>query len=280
MVLQHSPSRQQSSQDQTSIITTTASPRNRTMPVTLETIASMIDSVQSDSTTTKASIDELKSTMDDTMKKVLERIENVEASIRTQATRTNFIEHDIDLIREDIESIKTTKSSVNDIKDVIRESQMRIAKQCNLVFMGVPENHDAINTVKAILHIILPDFNLNIDNNRLGNVDTSKLPRPMRIPLSTLDERRLALRNCRKLKGHPEFKGISVKPDLTKRQISLLNEKRAGQNTTGGSQIQQTSTTGSGPGARNKRKSQPIFNFQSTSRPRMDSVTSDPMNMD
>jgi hypothetical protein len=190
------------------------------------------------------------------------------------------MEHEIDLIREDIESVKTTvKSSVRNMEDVIRESQLRISKQCNLVFMGVSEDDDAVTKVKAVLEIILPDRNFDIDNNRLGNPDTSKLPRPMRVELSTIGEKRPALKNCRKLKGHQEFQGISVKPDLTK-QISMLNEKRAGALSTVGSQPQPSSSGGSSLGVRNKRKSQPLFNFQSTTRPRMDDVQYDSINMD
>jgi hypothetical protein len=252
------------------------------MPVTLDTIASMINDVQADLATTKASIDDMRSSMDETMQKVIQRMDNVEASIRSQATRTTFVEHEIELIRDDIESVKTTvKSSVTNMEDVIRESQLRISKQCNLVFMGVPEDDDAITKVKAILNIIHPDFNLDIENNRLGNPETSKLPRPMRVALPTIEERRLALRNCKKLKGHQEFKGISVKPDLTKRQISMLNEKRTGTLSAGGSQSQPTSSGGGSSSAvRNKRKSQPLFNFQSTSRARMEDVHSDPISID
>jgi hypothetical protein len=68
--------------------------------------------------------------MDDRTQKVLGRMENVEASIRSQETRKNFIEHEIDVMREDIESVKTTvKSSVTNMEDVIRETQLRISKQ-------------------------------------------------------------------------------------------------------------------------------------------------------
>jgi hypothetical protein len=262
MVLQHSPSRQHYSNNSPILkVNTEGSPVPNTMnTVTLDTIAEMITTTKAE---LKSSIDQIKSSVEESIQKMISRMDSVEATIRTHEARTDLLEHEIGLIRDDIDEVRTSaKSSVTSMEEIIREGQLRFTKQNNLVFMGVPENEEATSKVKAILQIILPDLQMDIEIHRLGNVDTCKLPRPIRIALSSVDEKRLALQNCRKLKGHQEFKGISVKPDLTLRQISMLNEKRTGFRHTAGSQP----TQGSGTNPRNKRKSEPLFNFQSSSR--------------
>jgi hypothetical protein len=139
-------------------------------------------------------------------------------------------------IRREIDDVKSSViTSLPDLEDKMREEQLKIMKQCYLIFMGIPEDNSATDTVEKILNILLPGSKRTIADNRLGHPDTSKKPRPMRVTMSSLDERRLALRNCKKLKDHPEYKKISVKPDLTRRQIALQAQKKNQPSTSQGS---------------------------------------------
>jgi hypothetical protein len=151
--------------------------------------------------------------------------------------------------------------------------------------MGVPENEQGLIVVSDILRIISPDNKISIENNRLGNQGSSRNPRPLRVTFPSVEERRAALRNCKKLKGHTEFKGISVKPDLTKRQISMLNERRSEDLWT---QFQSSSTSttdqrnnrGLGQGSKRKSQSDDQQQSQAARRPRMDHGSHDNTSMD
>jgi hypothetical protein len=251
--------------------------------ITLDTIAQMI---KDQGEGVKKSIDEVRNSMDNAIMQLSTRIKGVEAAITTQRCRTDALQKDVLGLRDDLQAVRSTiHTSVTEMEDVIREGQLRFAKQCNLVFMGVPEDEQALSVVSDMLRIISPDNKISIENNRLGNQGSSRNPRPLRVTFPSVEERRAALRNCKKLKGHTEFKGISVKPDLTKRQISMLNERRSEDLWT---RFQSSSTTtthqrnnrGLGQGSKRKSQSDDQQQSQATRRPRMDHAPNDNTSMD
>jgi hypothetical protein len=61
-------------------------------------------------------------------------------------------------------------------------------KISNLIILGILEDSNATTTVREILKIILPDSDCPILNNRVGDPKTSKMPRPIRIGLSSFKE--------------------------------------------------------------------------------------------
>jgi hypothetical protein len=232
MVLNHSPSRQSTSSylwNADMPGTSSQSPEvPQTTPTTLETLARMLRTNHAELTNNQAELKRSISSMDDKLNNVISRMDAVEETLRDQSSRTVLLEENMRSIESEVDVIKNAVTvHFSDVEEQIKEGHLRMMKVSNLIFMGVPEDTKATTTVREILKIILPDSDRPIMDNRVGDPKTSKMPRPMRIGLSSFEEKRLALKNCRKLKGHNEFKGISVKPDLTKRQIALLNEQKA-----------------------------------------------------
>jgi hypothetical protein len=159
---------------------------------------------------------------------VILRMDALGTSLQEQTNRTATLERSVSAIANEVDVIRNAVSvHFSEVEDQIKEGQMRMMKLSNLIIMGVPKDRRGTTTVREILKIILPEFDRPIVENRVGDPKTSKIPRPIRIALSSFDEKRFALDNCRKLKGHNEFKGILAKPDLTKRQIALLIEQKA-----------------------------------------------------
>src|SRR4051812_7942099 len=104
----------------------------------MEMLAEMIQS-------TKLSVVGLKNAVDESIKLILNRMDRVEEAVAIQQQTADNIEQDMIQMRSELDEVKST---VTTSEEIIRESQLRIAKQCNLVLMGISENEDAVEKAK------------------------------------------------------------------------------------------------------------------------------------
>lgn len=134
--------------------------------------------------------------------------------------RLNRLEEDNAQIRNDHSSIKEEIATIRkEMENSLHEEILKMKKLSCLIIKGVPETPDGIVLVSKLLQIILPDSHQHIviPNRRVGEIAEGKM-RPLRIQLNNHLQQKTALKNCKKLAGLEEFKGISVCPDLTKQQ--------------------------------------------------------------
>ena len=131
---------------------------------------------------------------------------------------------------------------VFDLRKIINETkseELVQQKECeaqNIIIHGLPEEPDTpegkeadIRTIKEILDDIevAPDFKSFI---RLGKRNESK-SRPIKLKMSTLNEKKSVMSNLSKLKQAPEnFRKISVTDDYTEKEREeirkMVNEAR------------------------------------------------------
>jgi hypothetical protein len=230
MPLHHSPSKQFPNMDHANTTGNDVRNLDLSAPVTLDAISKLISMSTME---VKAQIEDMRNSTNQNFQTMMGRMGELEKAIVESNFKIHLLENDVSGIRREIDDVKSSViTSLTDLEEKMREEQLKIMKQCNLIFMGIPEDNSATDTVEKILTILLPGSKRIIADNRLGHPDTSKKPRPMRVTMSSLDERRLALRNCKKLKDHPEYKKISVKPDLTRRQIAVQQAQKKNQPST------------------------------------------------
>jgi len=121
---------------------------------------------------------------------------------------------------------QTTQSTQHDVTDIrneldiavntIREENDRNRRKNNIIVMGIQESNNSDSTITDLLRLIAPNHT-DASHERVGKPDSSK-NRPVRIMLPNSIIKRDALKNCFKLHNNDTFKGISVRPDLTKKQ--------------------------------------------------------------
>jgi hypothetical protein len=113
---------------------------------------------------------------------------------------------------------------LRDLKDDVQEERRKFIRLSNVVLFGVPENHEGLETASKMIKILLPDWTEDIYDDRIGSADSAE-PRPLRVKLDNYTQKRKALSSKRKLATFPEFKGISVQPDMTKTEQVKSKEK-------------------------------------------------------
>lgn len=129
-----------------------------------------------------------------------------------------------------------------DLRSIMREQQNeqlveeRDKKQrsCNLVIHGFIENHaenkgEAKKTDEDFVKAFINDVGLDIAYKslfRLGSNEGKQGPykRPLKIVLSSEEEKDSIMANLRKLKGKEKYIGISVKEDYTVQERELIKE--------------------------------------------------------
>jgi hypothetical protein len=233
MPLHHSLSKQFPNMDHANTTGNDVRNLDLSAPVTLDAISKLISMLTMEVT---AQIEDMRNSTNQNFQTMMGRMGELEKAIVESNFKIHLLENDVSGIRREIDDVKSSvTTSLADLEEKMREEQLKIMKQCNLIFMGIPEDNSATDSVEKILNILIPGSKRIIADNRLGHPGTSKKPRPMRVTMSSLDERRLALRNCKKLKDHPEYKKISVKPDLTRRQIAIQAQKKNQPSTSQGS---------------------------------------------
>jgi len=110
-------------------------------------------------------------------------------------------------------------SITKNITSEISEQMNRYQRRMNIVIMGVPENPNAADTMVQLFEIIWPG-NLISNWTRIGDVNkTGSTARPIRVSLPNTAAKREIFANCKKLKDLDQFRGISVRRDLTKQQL-------------------------------------------------------------
>lgn len=161
------------------------------------------------------------------LENVSDRLTHMEKTYATMEPRIQGAEKEVEKVWEEVKTIKQNLADQNDdLQKLVKEEAQKLIKRNNLVLIGVPETPEGFEKVKSLLQLILPDHHINIINDRLGKPRSDEKPRPLRITLNTFSDKLIALNNCKLLKNKQEFKGISVKSDLTKRQLIDLQERK------------------------------------------------------
>jgi len=152
---------------------------------------------------------------------VLDRLNTLEDNQKHMETRLQALEHTNHKIVNDMqiskENADVLKKEVSQTLSQLKESQDRSWRKNNIVLMGILENEESDNTVCSLLNILLPKSNYLMSHERFGKQNESH-PRLIRVYLPNRIEKQKLLANCKLLHDNVEFKGISVKPDLTKTQ--------------------------------------------------------------
>ncbi|OXA44848.1 hypothetical protein Fcan01_20597 [Folsomia candida] len=120
------------------------------------------------------------------------------------------------------ESIKDTL--LQEVREEFVEQKQRLIRMCNIILMGVPESTEGLNVAAQLMKVIVPEWVGPLHDNRIGDPEGRK-PRPIRINLSTVQQKTQALKNCSMLKDRTEFKTISVRKDLTRQEQTEWKEK-------------------------------------------------------
>lgn len=107
----------------------------------------------------------------------------------------------------------------------LQESQNRLHKNCNILVMGISEEEDDNTIIADLLSILLPNYDRNFIHHRLGQNKVKEKNRPIKIKLASSVDKSTALNNCNKLRNIDRFSKISVRPDLTKKQIEIRQTK-------------------------------------------------------
>jgi hypothetical protein len=131
---------------------------------------------------------------------------------------------------------------LRELREDVQEERRKMIRLCNVVLFGVPETTAGMEIASRMMSILLPDWTGVIDDDRIGSADSAK-PRPLRLKLDNYHQKRRALASKRKLAAHPEFRGISVQPDMTKTEQIKSKEKSRSKPKSTSSASQLTSQT-------------------------------------
>lgn len=154
--------------------------------------------------------------------KYMGRLKQVEDQCKVLQQTVNANEQKQAKVNEDIRhTINATKSSISIDLEKTKERLDRMAKACNIIVKGIPEE-DESDLFARLIEIILPKRDDLPKFIRIGEKSTenpTERPRFIKTFLSSANEKATALRNCKFLKGLPDFDAVSVQPDLTKKQL-------------------------------------------------------------
>jgi len=201
-----------------------------------DNIPQMLRSIMQSNNEIRESMKKLNSKMDNT----ITIIQNLETTCQALDKRLTIIEQTNNEIADRVSAVETnqnsTESQVNAIQTdlnhinkaigtEIHEQMNRYQRRLNIMVMGIPENADAAKTLKKLFEIIWPGQQLP-PWSRIGEEKPEKT-RPVRITVGSAEERRTIFGNCKLLKNLVQFKGISVKKDLTKQQQAEVKHNYA-----------------------------------------------------
>ena len=182
-------------------------------------------------------------------KKILDKIQGIENRIeqtisKKLAENQKNIDEKINKVSESyadsVRRSNSTSEPTMDFRQIMRETKneelvqqrQREARAQNIVIHGFPEENDTqegnieadTNTIKELLKIIEVEAT-PVSIVRLGKRTESKR-RPIKIRMSTLNERELMMSSLGKLKVAPEkFKKISITEDYTIEERQVIKNK-------------------------------------------------------
>ena len=165
----------------------------------------------------------------------------------TLETKTKTLSHDVKEMKDEMNAIKTTISSIvrNEIDEGLHERNDIESRKMNLIVFGVPElnlddGSDWTTDKKVEADIKFTQQTLTrelgtamspregiVDARRIG-LKSEKGPRPLKIVFNNLQTKRHVLTNAKKLRESTDkiAKGMYINPDLTKRQREKENVLR------------------------------------------------------
>jgi hypothetical protein len=108
-------------------------------------------------------------------------------------------------------------SKLRELREAVQEERRKMNRLSNVT-------RASIEIASKMMKVLLPDWTGNIDEDRIGSIDSAK-PRPLRVKLDNYNQKRKALSSKRKLATHPELKGISVQRDMKTAEQKKSKEK-------------------------------------------------------
>jgi len=175
--------------------------------------------------------------MEDSLKRMeakLDKLDQLDAIIedlKTMNERYDRLEGRIaaveDRLNDDLDELKRTLAddAIKLLREEFVEQRERLTRLTNIILYGVPENTAGLNTAENLVKILLPSFTGPLIDASIGPspaASSTSKPRPLRVSLNNVNDQKLAMSNRGKLRGLDQFKGISLKKDLTKRQQQEL----------------------------------------------------------
>ena len=155
----------------------------------------------------------------DSISKALARLDSVEAEQNRLKDRISSL--------EESSGVKVSKvvRDLNEARDKLQEDIERLRCSSNLILFNVEESEDGDKLASDLLSVILPNHAggfpmIRIPPQRSPDSDPTSR-RPLKVTLNNAGEKVIALRNCKLLKGLDQFRGISVKPDQTRKQRDI-----------------------------------------------------------
>lgn len=161
-----------------------------------------------------------------TQRNILDRLDKMEKEKEEMSKNHASLSKSVSEVRKDVAQVV---DGLQEVHERLAEEISRVRKMTNIVLFGLPEDDAGRILAQELMQILLPSSHQHITSydERLGAVNpTLNRPRPLRIRLSSATEKSAALSNCRKLKGLNQFKGISVKQDMTKFQQQSSKARR------------------------------------------------------
>jgi hypothetical protein len=170
-------------------------------------------------------------TIIDSIQAVTERFDVLESRVADISTRQTEMDSKLRTLNQRVDDSKAQvavdiEEQLRDLREEVQEERRKLIRLCNVVLFGVPETNEGLEVATKMISVLLPDWKGQIEDDRIGAPDAVK-PRPLRVKLDNHHQKRKALSSKRKLKTFPEFKGISVQPDMTKTEQKNSKEKLA-----------------------------------------------------
>jgi len=151
------------------------------------------------------------------MEGYLKRLEDIENKCEDLNKRVCEIENEEYATTTEVQ--QKIKQSSSEIAQEIKEQCDRVRRENNIILMGITESDQSTAIIDKLLSLIVSNPSHILLKERIGKFSSSqKYPRPVRVVLPSSLIKQATLRNCKILKGIPEFAKVSVQKDLTKIQ--------------------------------------------------------------
>lgn len=208
------------------------------MPITAQHFNALMDSIQK----IAASVERIEKRQDD----LFNQLADCTAAIHEHSSILSKHQNAIDGCQSEIASLHRANSTLRDEvaavtsrldassacpseRNDVTEILSRVEKSHNLIITNVTEKADiALDTASVhniVEHIRKGAGQFLLKSSRLPSKDSSK-PRWIRAVFSSPECVRDILRNKSKLRGHPDFRHVTIYDDKTREQVSFLNALR------------------------------------------------------
>lgn len=178
----------------------------------------------------EAKIDNLLTTMIDQFTQVKQANEAINGSIKQLQESVNQLKTTQDTILNRLSAVEDIATNLTGVQEGVqnqlklidneaKEQYQKLVRMSNIVLMGIPETDAGLLLANQLLALLHSEWKGPVIDRRIGEKKSSQnQPRPLRVPVKHSLMRDEIIGHCSSLKGKDEYKGISVRRDLTKKE--------------------------------------------------------------